>query len=101
MVHLAAGAAVRVARANPGALLPVLVVGVAVWVIGVLFEAIGDHQLRRFKADPANKGTIMDRGLWSWTRHPNYFGDSAVWWGLWLSASRDGRPWRRCCPRSR
>lgn len=69
---------------TPGGLLPVLVAGVAVWVVGVLFEAIGDHQLRRFKADPANKGTIMDRGLWSWTRHPNYFGDSAVWWGLWL-----------------
>jgi steroid 5-alpha reductase family enzyme len=69
---------------TPGALLPVLIVGVASWVVGVLFEAIGDHQLRQFKADPANKGTIMDRGLWSWTRHPNYFGDSAVWWGLWL-----------------
>ena len=48
------------------------------------FEAIGDHQLRRFKSDPANKGAIMDRGLWAWTRHPNYFGDSCVWWGLWL-----------------
>jgi steroid 5-alpha reductase family enzyme len=52
--------------------------------VGVLFEAVGDHQLRKFKADPANKGVIMDRGLWAWTRHPNYFGDAAVWWGLWL-----------------
>ena len=59
--------------------------GVAVWVVGVLFEAVGDHQLRRFKADPANKGVIMDRGLWAWTRHPNYFGDACVWWGLWLA----------------
>ena len=43
-----------------------------------------DHQLKVFKADPANRGAIMDRGLWSWTRHPNYFGDACVWWGLWL-----------------
>jgi steroid 5-alpha reductase family enzyme len=69
---------------TPSALIPVSVIGVAVWLVGVLFEAVGDRQLRSFKADPANKGKIMDRGLWSWTRHPNYFGDSAVWWGLWL-----------------
>ena len=52
----------------------------------MFFEAVGDHQLRQFKADPANKGAVMDRGLWAWTRHPNYFGDSAVWWGLWLAS---------------
>ena len=69
---------------TPRALVPVLIAGVAIWVVGVVFEAVGDRQLRRFKADPANTGAIMDRGLWSWTRHPNYFGDSAVWWGLWL-----------------
>ena len=69
---------------TPAVLVPVLVLGLAVWVVGVLFEAVGDHQLRAFKADPANKGAIMDRGLWAWTRHPNYFGDAAVWWGLWL-----------------
>jgi steroid 5-alpha reductase family enzyme len=63
---------------------PVLVAGVALWCVGVLFEALGDHQLRRFKSYPANKGVIMDRGLWAWTRHPNYFGDACVWWGLWL-----------------
>jgi steroid 5-alpha reductase family enzyme len=65
---------------------PVLIAGVAIWVVGVFFEAVGDHQLRRFKADPANKGVVMDRGLWSWTRHPNYFGDACVWWGLWLAS---------------
>lgn len=69
---------------TPAALRPVLIAGVVVWGIGLAFEAIGDHQLRRFKADPAHRGQIMDRGLWSWTRHPNYFGDSCVWWGLWL-----------------
>lgn len=69
---------------TPSALVPVLVAGCAVWLLGVLFEAVGDHQLKTFKADPANKGRIMDRGLWAWTRHPNYFGDACVWWGLWL-----------------
>ncbi|MGW4100851.1 DUF1295 domain-containing protein [Mycobacterium sp. NPDC004974] len=71
---------------TPTALRPVLIAGVTVWAVGLAFEAIGDHQLRRFKSDPANKGAIMDRGLWAWTRHPNYFGDSCVWWGLWLAS---------------
>lgn len=61
--------------------------GALVWLVGILFEAIGDAQLKSFKADPANKGTVMDRGLWAWTRHPNYFGDACVWWGLWLIAA--------------
>ena len=61
--------------------------GVIVWIIGFLFEAVGDWQLRRFKADPANRGRILDQGLWAWTRHPNYFGDSTVWFGLFLVAA--------------
>ena len=65
----------------------VAAVGLVIFAVGVGFETIGDAQLARFKADPANKGTIMDRGLWAWTRHPNYFGDSAVWWGLWVIAA--------------
>ncbi|MEU9701638.1 DUF1295 domain-containing protein [Streptomyces sp. NPDC047981] len=60
--------------------------GLAVWAAGLTFEAVGDHQLARFKADPGHRGLIMDRGLWSWTRHPNYFGDFLVWWGLYLTA---------------
>lgn len=64
-----------------------LIVGAALWVVGLVFEATGDAQLRRFKNDPANRGAIMDRGLWAWTRHPNYFGDAAVWWGVWLIAA--------------
>ena len=59
---------------------------VAVWAVGFLFEAVGDWQLSRFKADPANAGRVMDRGLWAWTRHPNYFGDATVWLGLWMLA---------------
>ncbi|QNS08309.1 DUF1295 domain-containing protein [Streptomyces xanthii] len=62
----------------------VSVLGIALWALGVSFEAVGDAQLARFKADPAHRGQIMDRGLWSWTRHPNYFGDFCVWWGLFL-----------------
>jgi len=65
----------------------VAALGVVVFGAGVAFETIGDAQLARFKADPANKGAIMDRGLWAWTRHPNYFGDAAVWWGLWVLAA--------------
>jgi steroid 5-alpha reductase family enzyme len=69
---------------TPKALIAVTVLGVAVWLVGVTFEAVGDWQLKVFKSDPANHGVLMDRGLWAWTRHPNYFGDAAVWWGLWL-----------------
>jgi steroid 5-alpha reductase family enzyme len=71
---------------TPAILRPLLIAGVAIWAVGLIFETVGDHQLRRFKADPANKGVIMERGLWAWTRHPNYFGDACVWWGLWLAS---------------
>ena len=58
--------------------------GIALWVLGMTFESGGDIQLARFKADPANKGKVLDRGFWHYTRHPNYFGDTAVWWGYGL-----------------
>lgn len=61
--------------------------GVSVWAIGFLFESIGDWQLKEFKADPSNKGKVMDKGLWRYTRHPNYFGDAMVWWGFYLIAA--------------
>ncbi|HEX5403836.1 MAG TPA: DUF1295 domain-containing protein [Pseudonocardiaceae bacterium] len=60
--------------------------GALVWLVGLLFEAVGDHQLSRFRADPANKGEVLNTGLWRYTRHPNYFGDACVWWGLFLLA---------------
>ena len=60
--------------------------GVAVWIVGFVFEAGGDWQLNAFRNDPANKGKVMDRGLWRYTRHPNYFGDAAQWWGFALIA---------------
>jgi steroid 5-alpha reductase family enzyme len=69
---------------TPRRWLAVTMAGVLLWVVGLVFEALGDHQLRVFKSDPAHQGVVMDRGLWAWTRHPNYFGDACVWWGLWL-----------------
>ncbi len=60
--------------------------GAAVWTIGFLFESVGDAQLSRFKADPANRGQVLQTGLWRYTRHPNYFGDAVVWWGYFLIA---------------
>lgn len=69
---------------TPRPLMPVAALGMAAWLVGFVFEAVGDYQLKAFKSDPANRGVVMDRGLWAWTRHPNYFGDAAVWWGLWL-----------------
>jgi steroid 5-alpha reductase family enzyme len=62
------------------------VLGVLVWLLGIVFEAVGDAQLARFRADPASSGQVMDSGLWRYTRHPNYFGDACVWWGLALLA---------------
>jgi len=58
--------------------------GMTFWIIGFIFEAGGDFQLARFRADPSNKGKVLDTGLWRYTRHPNYFGDTAVWWGFGL-----------------
>lgn len=63
---------------------PLVWIGAAIWLIGITFESIGDAQLAKFKSDPANRGLLMKYGLWRFTRHPNYFGDSAVWWGLFV-----------------
>ncbi|MET1075574.1 MAG: DUF1295 domain-containing protein [Umezawaea sp.] len=60
---------------------------VLLWAVGFAFESVGDWQLTRFRNDPASKGQVMDRGLWRYTRHPNYFGDAVVWWGLFLFAT--------------
>ncbi|HEX6146149.1 MAG TPA: DUF1295 domain-containing protein [Acidimicrobiia bacterium] len=67
--------------------------GVLVWGIGLLFETVGDIQLARFKTRPDSKGKVMDRGLWRYTRHPNYFGDFSVWWGHYLVAAAGGAWW--------
>ncbi len=67
--------------------------GASLWIIGFVFEAGGDWQLSRFKKNPANDGQVMNRGLWRYTRHPNYFGEFCIWWGFWLMALAAGAWW--------
>jgi len=67
--------------------------GILIWLAGLFFETVGDLQLTRFKSEPANRGRVMDRGLWRYTRHPNYFGDFLVWWGLFLVSARADSWW--------
>lgn len=65
---------------------PLAYAGVALWLVGLAFESVGDLQLARFKREPDSSGRVMDRGLWRYTRHPNYFGDACAWWGIFLAA---------------
>jgi len=84
---------VAVRAARPIALTPLDDVGVGLFAIGLGFEVIGDYQLARFKAEPANRGHVLQRGLWRYTRHPNYFGDATLWWGLYAIASATPGGW--------
>lgn len=70
-----------------------LVAGLLVWALGFVWEAVADVQMARFRADPANRGRVMDRGLWRYSRHPNYFGEILVWWGVFLMAAAVGGWW--------
>lgn len=72
--------------------------GIAIWAVGVFFETVGDAQLARFKSHPDNAGKVMDQGLWAWTRHPNYFGDFCVWWGIYLVAAMGSAGWTILSP---
>jgi steroid 5-alpha reductase family enzyme len=72
--------------AEPADLGAVAMAGVALWTIGFLFESIADAQLSRFRADESKRGTVLQTGLWKYSRHPNYFGELCVWWGLFLVA---------------
>ncbi len=78
------------ASAEPAPITRLAWFGFALWCVGVFFEWVGDWQLSRFKADPANKGYVLDKGLWRYTRHPNYFGDFCAWWGIWLACAAAG-----------
>jgi steroid 5-alpha reductase family enzyme len=86
---------IQVGAANPGSapLGALDAFGALAFACGVAFESIGDVQLARFKADPANAGRVMDRGLWRYTRHPNYFGDALAHWGLFLIALASPSGW--------
>ncbi len=68
-------------------------VAIVVWIIGFLFESLGDYQLSKFKSNPDNKGKVLNIGLWRYTRHPNYFGDAAVWWSFALFSIASGAYW--------
>ncbi len=72
--------------------------GGALWVLGMVFEVGGDRQLARFKSDPSNRGQVLDTGLWRYTRHPNYFGECALWWGYYLMACAAGGWWTLASP---
>jgi len=67
--------------------------GVGIWLIGFLFESVGDYQLAKFKSMPDSRGKVMDRGLWRFTRHPNYFGNAMIWWGLFFVAATWSTAW--------
>ena len=84
---------------RPGQLTVLDFLGLGLWLIGFFFEAMGDWQLARFKANPANKGKVLDRGVWRYTRHPNYFGDATQWWGYYLiAAAASGGFWTVISP---
>jgi steroid 5-alpha reductase family enzyme len=72
--------------------------GAALWLFGFSFETIADRQLARFKANPANRGRVLDTGLWRFTRHPNYFGEAVLWWGYFLIALAAGGGWTVFAP---
>ncbi|MHC4476642.1 MAG: DUF1295 domain-containing protein [Planctomycetota bacterium] len=78
---------------TPGTFTWLDILGATVWAAGFVFETVGDWQLARFKADPQNKGKVMDRGLWTYSRHPNYFGEFLVWWGIFLITLSTPNSW--------
>ena len=78
---------VLAAMVRTSTVLAVVIVGALLWAVGLVFETVGDAQLARFKANPDNKGTVLSSGLWRYTRHPNYFGDMCVWWGIFIVAA--------------
>ena len=74
------------------------ILGVALWIVGFVFESLGDLQLAQFRADAGNKGKVLRTGLWKFTRHPNYFGDFCIWWGFFLMALSAGGWWSILSP---
>ena len=68
-------------------------IGATLALFGILFESIADWQLTRFRKNPANQGKVLSTGLWHYTRHPNYFGDACLWWGLFLIGAETSLGW--------
>jgi len=80
------------ASPKPG-LNPIDFIGLFIWLVGFYFEAVGDYQMKQFKKNPANKGKIITVGLWKYTRHPNYFGEATLWWGIFIASLSAGHWW--------
>ena len=89
-LYLISLSVVLVSRQSNRTDLPLLIVGIMVWLVGFYFEAVGDYQLKAFISKQENKGKIMMAGLWRYTRHPNYFGEAIMWWGIFLLAFSSG-----------
>jgi steroid 5-alpha reductase family enzyme len=90
--------ATQTSRASDSVLNWLDFLGIFIWLIGFTFEAGGDYQLSRFKADPANQGKLLTTGFWSVTRHPNYFGDAVQWWAFYFLAFVSGAWWTILSP---
>jgi len=86
------------AVASPAPLGPLDWAGAALAAFGIVFESVADAQLARFRRDPVGAGQVLDRGLWRWSRHPNYFGECCVWWGFFLLAVAGGGAWTAFSP---
>ena len=84
---------VAIRATQPAALTAVDGLGIVFFAIGFGFEVVGDYQLARFRAEPGHRGKVLDRGLWRYTRHPNYFGDATLWWGLYAMAAAAPGGW--------
>lgn len=84
---------IQVGINHPNEWHPLALLGILLWMVGLTFECVGDYQLASFKADPLNKGQVMNRGLWRFTRHPNYFGDFLVWWGFYFMSIESSSWW--------
>lgn len=84
---------VAVTDPTPGAFGALTLIGLAVYTVGLAMESFADAQLERFKRNPLNENAVLGGGLWRWSRHPNYFGDACVWWGIWLIALETGSAW--------
>ena len=84
---------VAVSAAQPAALTPVDGLGIFLFAVGFGFEVVGDYQLERFRAEPYNRGNVLESGLWRYTRHPNYFGDATMWWGIYAVAASTPGGW--------
>jgi steroid 5-alpha reductase family enzyme len=76
-----------------GEIRPLDYVGVLIWIIGFIFETVGDYELSQFIKNPENKGKVLQTGLWKYTRHPNYFGEVTMWWGIWIIALSSPFAW--------